>query len=75
MTCFMSGDIKCWGPGGGVDLGIIDLGHGLVNFSVSGYAGQKSRTGYLSTRPGRDDSTLSLQYVEDETCRFRIVHL
>lgn len=67
--------MKCHGPGGGVELGVVHLGDGLINLSISGYQGQPG-VGYLSINPSQAMSPgLTLQYIEDETCRFKVENI
>ncbi len=70
-------DVKCEGPGGGLDLGVAYCDNGRVSFTISGYQGQNGQTFFLSSIPGNASyhGSLLVKRVEDETCHFEIENL
>ncbi|KAI6103605.1 hypothetical protein F5141DRAFT_967977, partial [Pisolithus sp. B1] len=39
MNTYYINDVKCAGPGGGVDLGVMHLGGNWIKLTISGYQG------------------------------------
>ncbi|ETW80250.1 hypothetical protein HETIRDRAFT_418288 [Heterobasidion irregulare TC 32-1] len=67
-------DVKCEGPGGGLDVGIAHRRNGKVCFTISGYQGQDGQVWFLSSQAGHPsyNGSLAVKRVEDESCRFLI---
>lgn len=77
VNMYYINDVKCEGPGGGLQMGIVYLADGQVNFTITGYQGQDGRTKYLSSQAGSEayNGSLAVKDFEDFTCRFTIQNL
>ncbi|KAI6028898.1 hypothetical protein F5J12DRAFT_808636 [Pisolithus orientalis] len=77
VNMYYVSDVKCAGPHGGVEFGVIQSGGNWIKLTISGYQGMGSRCKFLSSIPGHKayHGSLAVKENEDYSCYFSVEKL
>lgn len=72
VNMYYISDVKCAGPRGGVELGVVQSGGNSIKLTISGYQGMGPRPRFLSSTPGHEsyNGSLAVKENEDHSCYF-----